>query len=153
MAHSVPVAIVTGGAGFIGSHMVDLLCERGFRVRVVDNLKGGREANLSHHAAGGMVDFELLDIRRIEPSSAVFAGARYVFHFAGIGDIVPSIDHPTEYLDVNLMGTVRVLEAARFANVQKLVYAASSTCYGLAAIPTREDHPIDPKYPYGLSKN
>src|SRR6185295_277477 len=84
--------------------------------------------------------------------SPVFAGAQYVFHFAGIGDIVPSIEKPTEYMDTNVQGTVRVLECARHAGAEKFVYAASSSCYGLAAVPTAEDHPIDPRYPYALSK-
>jgi len=147
-----PIAVVTGGCGFIGSHMVDLLLDRGYRVRVIDSLVGGREANLAHHANDPRLETTIADIRSIEPDSPIFAGARFVFHFAGVGDIVPSIEKPTEYMDANVMGTVRVLEAARRAGVSKLVYAASSTCYGLAAVPTREDHPIDPKYPYGLSK-
>ena len=75
-----------------------------------------------------------------------------VFHFAGIGDIVPSIERPTDYMDTNVQGTVRVLECARAAKVEKFVYAASSSCYGLAAVPTREDHPIAPEHPYALSK-
>jgi UDP-glucose 4-epimerase len=149
---SSPIAIVTGGAGFIGSHMVDLLLARGFRVRVIDNLVGGREANLAHHARAAL-DFERRDIRSYDPDDTLFAGARYVFHFAGIGDIVPSIERPTEYMDVNVQGTVRMLECARAAGVQKFVYAASSSCYGLAEVPTREDHPIAPKYPYALSKH
>jgi UDP-glucose 4-epimerase len=69
-----------------------------------------------------------------------------------MGDIVPSIERPTGYMDTNIQGTVRVLEAARDARVTKLVYAASSSCYGLAATPTREDYPIAPQYPYALSK-
>jgi UDP-glucose 4-epimerase len=73
-------------------------------------------------------------------------------YFAGIGDIVPSIERPTEYMDTNVQGTVRVLEAARHARAAKFAYAASSSCYGLAATPTREDHPIAPQYPYALSK-
>lgn len=147
-----PVALVTGGAGFIGSHMVDLLRERDFRVRVVDSLVGGREANLAHHSKSGMVDLDTRDIRDIEPNDALFSDAAYIFHFAGIGDIVPSIDRPTEYMDVNVQGTVRMLEGGRHVRVKKFVYAASSTCYGLAKVPTREDHPIDPRYPYALSK-
>ena len=75
-----------------------------------------------------------------------------MFHFAGIGDIVPSIERPLEYMSTNVQGTVHVLEAARSAGVKKVVYAASSSCYGLAATPTREDHPIVPQYPYALSK-
>jgi UDP-glucose 4-epimerase len=145
-----PIAVVTGGAGFIGSHMVDLLIDHGFIVHVVDNLIGGREANLAHHRAG--VELYRSDIRDLSPDSSVFKGARYVFHFAGIGDIVPSIEHPTDYMSVNVQGTVHVLECARAAGVKKFVYAASSSCYGLAATPTREDHPIAPQYPYALSK-
>ncbi|HXZ03135.1 MAG TPA: GDP-mannose 4,6-dehydratase [Stellaceae bacterium] len=149
---SLPIAIVTGGAGFIGSHMVDLLLARGFRVRVVDNLAGGREANLAHHARNPDLAFERRDIRGYEPGDPLFVDVRYVFHFAGIGDIVPSIEQPIEYMDVNVQGTVRMLECARAAGVRKFVYAASSSCYGLAQVPTREDHPIAPLYPYALSK-
>lgn len=146
------VAIVTGGAGFIGSHMVDLLLGQGWQVRVIDDLSGGHEKNLAHHRDNPDLQCHWLDIRRLEPSSPIFAGAHYVFHFAGIGDIVPSIERPTEYMDTNVQGTVRVLECARAAGVRKLVYAASSSCYGLAAVPTREDHPIAPEHPYALSK-
>jgi UDP-glucose 4-epimerase len=146
------VAVVTGGAGFIGSHMVDLLLARGFRVRVVDNLTGGREANLAHHDNEPKLDLDQRDIRALEPGDRLFADAELVFHFAGIGDIVPSIEWPAEYMSVNVQGTVRVLECARAAKVRKLVYAASSSCYGLADVPTREDHPIGPEHPYALSK-
>jgi UDP-glucose 4-epimerase len=152
MSTKQPIAVVTGGAGFIGSHMVDCLLARGFRVRVVDNLVGGREINLAHHANDPRLSFERLDIRALAPDPAVFADAGFVFHFAGIGDIVPSIERPVEYMETNIQGTVRVLEAARAANVTKFVYAASSSCYGLAETPTREDHPIAPQYPYALSK-
>lgn len=146
------IAIVTGGAGFIGSHMVDLLLERGYRVRVIDNLTGGREANLAHHAGNPALEFYRADIRTLPTDDPIFAGAHHIFHFAGIGDIVPSIERPLEYMEVNVQGTVRVLECARRAGVAKFVYAASSSCYGLAATPTREDHPLDPCYPYALSK-
>jgi UDP-glucose 4-epimerase len=147
-----PLAIVTGGAGFIGSHMVDLLVERGWRVRVVDDLSGGREANLARHDGNPDITLERRDVRSLQPGEALFEGAGRVFHFAGIGDIVPSIERPGEYLSVNVQGTVAVLEAARHAGVGKLVYAASSSCYGLAAVPTSEDHPIATEYPYALSK-
>jgi UDP-glucose 4-epimerase len=146
-----PVAIVTGGAGFIGSHMVDLLVERGYVVRVIDNLVGGREANLAHHGGNPDVVFEQGDILACDPDDSLFTDARYVFHFAGIGDIVPSIERPIEYMMTNAQGTVRVLECARRVGA-KLVYAASSSCYGLADTPTDEDHPIRPQYPYALSK-
>ncbi|MGI8792801.1 MAG: NAD-dependent epimerase/dehydratase family protein [Acidimicrobiales bacterium] len=153
MTQTAPVTLVTGGAGFIGSHMVDLLLANGHRVRVIDNLAGGREANLADHARNPDLDVAWRDIRAIDPGDALFAGVDQVVHFAGIGDIVPSLDRPTEYMDVNAQGTVRVLEAARAASVRKLAYAASSSCYGLAAVPTTESHPIDPHYPYALSKH
>jgi UDP-glucose 4-epimerase len=146
------IAVVTGGAGFIGSHMVDCLLACDYRVRVVDNLVGGRESNLAHHGANADLALEKLDIGELEPHSPIFADTKHVFHFAGIGDIVPSIERPRDYMSTNVQGTVRVLEAARAAKVEKLVYAASSSCYGLAATPTREDHPIAPQYPYALSK-
>jgi len=146
------IAIVTGGAGFIGSHMVDLLLARGFRVRVIDNLVGGREANLARHAGHPGLAFERSDIRDCRPGSALFSGVDHIFHFAGIGDIVPSIEDPVAYMSTNVQGTVQMLECARHASVRKFVYAASSSCYGLAETPTREDHPIAPQYPYALSK-
>jgi UDP-glucose 4-epimerase len=148
-----PIAVVTGGAGFIGSHMVDLLVCEGYRVHVVDTLVGGRMLNLEQHRANPDVVFENRDIRSLEPGDTIFAGARYVFHFAGIGDIVPSIDRPVDYMSTNVQGTVRVLEASRHAGVSKFVYAASSSCYGIATeLPTTEDAPIQPQYPYALSK-
>lgn len=146
-----PVAVVTGGAGFIGSHMVDLLIEGGYEVRVIDNLVGGREENLAHLRDDRLV-FERRDIRSFMPDDTLFRGAKYVFHFAGIGDIVPSIERPLEYMSANVQGTAHMLECARHAGVKKFVYAASSSCYGLADVPTREDHRTDPQYPYALSK-
>lgn len=146
------VAVVTGGAGFIGSHMVDLLLQRGYQVRVIDNLVGGHAKNLAQHRDNPDFSFHQVDILTIQPDSPLFHNAEYVFHFAGIGDIVPSIEEPLRYMETNVLGTVHVLQAARAANVKKFVYAASSSCYGLAATPTREDHPINPQYPYALSK-
>lgn len=147
-----PIAVVSGGAGFIGSHMVDLLLERGYAVRVLDNLVGGHERNLAHLKGHPDLDCEWLDINELEPTCFLFKDCDYVFHFAGIGDIVPSIEKPIEYMKTNVLGTVRVLECARAAGVKKFVYAASSSCYGLADVPTRENHPIAPQYPYALSK-
>ena len=132
-----PIAVVTGGAGFVGGHMVDLLVERGFEVRVIDSLIGGRELNLAHHQNNPNVTLDTRDIRQIDPNDSLFAGAKYVFHFAGIGDIVPSIEQPMEYMSANVQGTVHVLEASRNAGVEKVVYAASSSCYGMADTPTR----------------
>jgi UDP-glucose 4-epimerase len=146
------VGVVTGGAGFIGSHMVDLLIERGQAVRAIDNLAGGRRENLAQHASNPDFVLEERDVRSYEPGDPLFRGANCLFHFAGIGDIVPSIERPAEYMSANVQGTVRMLECARRAQVRKFVYAASSSCYGLAKTPTREDHPIAPQYPYALSK-
>lgn len=150
MSH--PIAVVTGGAGFIGSHVTDLLLAKGYRVRVIDDLSGGNLSNISQHKENSHFEFFNQDIRVLSIGSAIFEDAELVLHFAGIGDIVPSIERPLDYLSVNVMGTVQVLECARHAGVRKLVYAASSSCYGLAETPTREDHPIDTKYPYALSK-
>ena len=149
-----PRAVVTGGAGFIGSHMVDLLVDRGFEVAVVDNLVGGREENLAQHRGNPRVRFDgPTDMVTLPPDSPLFKGMDYVFHFGGIGDIVPSIERPLDYMRANVNGTLAVLEAARHARVRKLLYAASSSCYGLAAeLPTTEGAAIKPEYPYALSK-
>jgi UDP-glucose 4-epimerase len=152
MSDRTATAVVTGGAGFIGSHLTDLLLARGWTVRVIDDLSGGNLDNLTQHAGEPRLSLTRRDIRTLEPGCELFEGIDYVFHLAGIGDIVPSIERPLDYMDVNVQGTVRVLEAARAAGAAKLVYAASSSCYGLAATPTREDHPISPQYPYALSK-
>ena len=147
-----PVAVVTGGAGFIGSHMVDLLLVEGFEVRVIDNFSGGHERKLAHQFLNPNLKLERFDICQLNSDTEIFKGAKYVFHFAGIGDIVPSIEKPTDYMNTNVQGTVRVLEASRAVGIEKFVYAASSSCYGLATTPTLEDHPISPQYPYALSK-
>jgi UDP-glucose 4-epimerase len=147
------VAVVTGGAGFIGSHLVDHLVEAGFKVRVIDDLSGGHVGNLQHHLGSSSVELVEADVCGIAQDDPAFDRADIVFHLAGIGDIVPSIEQPAEYLDTNVQGTVRVLEASRFAGVKKFVYAASSSCYGMdPPRPTPEDAPLDPQYPYALSK-
>ena len=148
-----PRAIVTGGAGFIGSHMVDLLVDRGYSLVVIDNLATGRVENLAHHRREPRVDFQQIDMCSLTADSSLFRGVDHVFHFGGIGDIVPSIERPLEYMRANVNGTLAVLEASRHAGVRKVVYAASSSCYGLATeLPTTEEAPIRPEYPYALSK-
>lgn len=147
------VAVVTGGAGFIGSHAVDCLLVRGYSVRVIDDLRGGRLANLEDALATGKITLYEQDICELESDSPVFTGAELVLHFAGIGDIVPSVERPMDYMAINVMGTVRVLEASRTAAVQRFVYAASSSCYGAnPPTPTSELAPIVTEYPYALSK-
>lgn len=146
-------AIVTGGAGFIGSHMVDLLLARGFQVAVIDNLKTGRLSNLEHHKAEPRLSVHTLDMATLPADSPLFEGVDYVFHFGGLGDIVPSIERPLDYTHANITGTLAVLNAARTAGVKKVVYAASSSCYGAhPEVPTPESAQIRPEYPYAFSK-
>ena len=147
-----PIALVTGGAGFIGSHMVDILINNDYEVRIIDNLKGGHEKNILHHRNNSNLKFENIDICKIKPDNSIFNNVDYVFHFAGIGDIIPSIEKPFDYLDTNIMGTVNILESSRKNSLKKFLYAASSSCYGLAKVPTSESHQISPQYPYALSK-
>ena len=148
-----PRAVVTGGAGFIGSHMVDLLVARGYSVVVIDNLATGRAENLAQHRREPRVEFHEIDMCTVTADSRLFKGADHVFQLGGIGDIVPSIERPLEYMRANVNGTLAVLEASRHAGVHKFVYAASSSCYGMATeLPTTEQAPIRPEYPYALSK-
>lgn len=148
-----PVAVVTGGAGFIGSHAVEKLVEKGFEVRIIDNLVCGSVDNISPFLESGKCKFFEKDIRDLEDDSVIFAGADFILHFAGIGDIVPSIQKPAEYMSVNVQGTVKVLEAARANRVKRFVYAASSSCYGASPeVPTTETAEIRNEYPYALSK-
>lgn len=146
--------VVTGGAGFIGSHLVDALLERGDDVVVVDNFATGREANLAEALRSPRCRLARLDIVAAGDALAgAFAGADGVFHLAGLADIVPSIERPDDYYRANVEGTFRVCEAARGAGVRRLVYAASSSCYGIPDVyPTPETAEIRPQYPYALTK-
>ena len=148
-----PVAVVTGGAGFIGSHAVERLIEKGYEVRVIDNLVCGNVDNISSFIKSGKCNFIEKDIRELETDSIIFKNADFILHFAGIGDIVPSIQKPAEYMSVNVQGTIKVLESARANRVKRFVYAASSSCYGAnPEVPTTEDAEIRNEYPYALSK-
>lgn len=147
-------AVVTGGAGFIGSHLVDLLLENGFAVTVLDNMSTGRPENLSHQSGNDNLEVVVQDIADSAAISGYFAGADYVFHLAALADIVPSIQNPVEYHHSNVNGTLGVLQAAKEAGIKKLVYAASSSCYGIPdSYPTPESAEIRPQYPYALTKN
>ncbi|MBU1659470.1 SDR family oxidoreductase [bacterium] len=146
-------AIVTGGAGFIGSHMVDLLVSKNYEVTVIDNLANGRLENIEHHK--GKVRFIQADIGDYKLSlDEVFADVDYVFHYAALADIVPSINEPLKYHQANVDGTMRVLQASRKSkNLKKFVYAASSSCYGIPDVyPTPESSAIRPEYPYAHTK-
>ncbi|MCB6182229.1 SDR family oxidoreductase [Leeia sp. TBRC 13508] len=145
--------LVTGGAGFIGSHLTELLVANGHHVTVIDDLSCGKRENILHLLSTGLVDFHHLDIRQKEAIFPLFQEVDWVFHLAGKADIVPSIEQPEDYYSVNVTGTFNVLQAARAAGVKRFVYAASSSCYGLATkFPTPETAPIQPQYPYALTK-
>lgn len=144
--------IVTGGAGFIGSHMVDLLLKKRYTVLVIDNLVGGHLNNNSHHKKNKNFIFKNIDIRKKILDKNLFKNVDYIYHFAGIGDIVPSIEHPSNYMMTNVQGTINVLEAARKAKIKKFVYAASASCYGKTKNIVAEDTKISLEHPYALSK-
>jgi UDP-glucose 4-epimerase len=146
--------VVTGGAGFIGSHLTDALLGAGHDVTVVDNFATGREKNLIDAQRSPNFTLGRVDIAGdLAELTAAFAGAEGVFHLAGLADIVPSIERPGDYYRANVHGTYQVCEAARAAGVRKIVYAASSSCYGIPdAFPTSETAETRPQYPYALTK-
>jgi len=145
--------IVTGGAGFIGSHLADRLIEDGHEVTVLDNFSSGRSENLAHLAGHARLSVYRVDIAASLAIRPHFEGADWVFHLAALADIVPSIQDPLRYHEANVNGTVAVLEASRSAGVRRFVYAASSSCYGIPdQFPTPETAPIRPMYPYALTK-
>ena len=150
---SVKKAIVTGGAGFIGSHLVDRLVADGHNVSVLDNLSTGRIENISGHIENKAVKFLNIDVSDGSFDNDIFAGVDWVFHLSALADIVPSIVEPSKYMKANVKGTWEVLDAARKAGAKRFVYAASSSCYGIPdEYPTPESSPIRPEYPYALSK-
>lgn len=145
--------LVTGGAGFIGSHLVDRLLADGHQVMVLDNFSTGRWQNLEHHRENRRLQVVVVDVADYAAICPLFEGVDWVFHLAALADIVPSIQRPLDYHHANVEGTVSVLEAARQTGVKRFVYAASSSCYGIPDIyPTPETAPIRPQYPYALTK-
>lgn len=146
--------LVTGGAGFIGSHLVERLLRDGHEVSVLDNFSTGREQNLAHLKTNKALSIKRVDIADFHEIRGAFDGIDWVFHIAGLADIVPSIQNPISYHHSNVDGTISVLESARLANVKRFVYAASASCYGIPDVyPTPETAPIRPQYPYALTKN
>jgi UDP-glucose 4-epimerase len=145
--------LVTGGAGFIGSHLADRLLAEGRRVRVFDNFEIGRRGNLQQHEGNPRLDIVEGDVADGAALAAAMDGVERVFHLAARADIVPSIRQPEAYFRANVDGTFAVLEAARRQQVSRFVYAASSSCYGIPnSYPTPETAPADPRYPYALTK-
>ncbi len=150
LLRGVPV-LVTGGAGFIGSHLVDALLERGARVRVLDNLATGRRENLRR--CGSQIEFLEGDLRRTQDCERACEGATLVFHQAALGSVPRSLEDPAATLAVNVVGTANLLAAARHAGVSRIIYASSSSVYGDSPIlPKREGEEGRPQSPYALSK-
>ena len=148
MANGGKVAVVTGGAGFIGSHLVDELIRRGYEVRVVDNLVAGKREHVHPDAK-----FHQVDIRDEEALRPIVDGATYVFHLAALPRIQFSIDFPHESNSVNIAGTLKVLHAAKEGGVRKFIYSASGSVYGnQETLPLHEGLPTDPVSPYALQK-
>ncbi len=146
--------LVTGGAGFIGSHLVDALIGAGRKVRVVDNFAVGGMRNLAGHEGNPALQVIEADISDPSLLGDCFAGVERVFHLAAMADIVPSIENPEVYFRANVDGTFNVVQAAVGHRVKRFIYVASSSCYGIPdAYPTPETAAIQPQYPYALTKN
>lgn len=149
--------IVTGGLGFIGSHLTTRLLKTGCEVIVLDNLSTGRHSNLAQQKGNPLLTVIETDVAAAGGGHSIqdyLKGADCIFHLAAVADIVPSIQKPSTYFYSNVTGTVNVLEAARGAKVPRFIYAASSSCYGLPEVfPTPETASICPEYPYALTKN
>jgi UDP-glucose 4-epimerase len=144
-------SIVTGGAGFIGSHLVDELLNMKHEVVVLDNFSTGRKQNLEH--VSDKIKLIECDLSIKGDWIKEFDGVDWVFHLASLADIVPSIQNPEGYFRSNVDATFYVLEAARHANVKRFIYSASSSCYGIPdKFPTSEESDIQPQYPYALAK-
>jgi UDP-glucose 4-epimerase len=145
--------LVTGGAGFIGSHLVDLLLEEGHTVIAIDNLSVGNLRNLENALSQPNFKFHLADVSSKSEIEKFFSDVEIVFHLAGLADIVPSIENPDGYFSANVIGTYNVAQLSASAKVKKVVYAASSSCYGIPEqFPTSEGSACNPQYPYALTK-
>ena len=147
--------LITGGAGFIGSHVIERLIKDNKikEIRVLDHLKDGSKKNINHVLKSKKVKFYKKDINNLLSIKNKFKKIDVVIHLAAMSDIVPSIVHPIKYLKTNIIGTLNILEAMRANNVNKIVYAASSSCYGLIKdYPTKETSKVDTRYPYAFSK-
>lgn len=144
-------AIIIGGAGFIGSHLADCLIKENFKVKIIDNLSTGRIENIKNIKK--KIKFLKFDISKKGKWQKEFKNIDYVFHLAALADIVPSIDNPEIYYQSNVTGTLNVIEACKKYKVRKIIYSASSSCYGIPKnYPTKETEKIDPKFPYAVTK-
>ena len=144
-------AIVTGGAGFIGSHLVDALLNEHIEVTVLDNFSTGRPENLDH--VRNQIELVECDLGVQGDWIKYFNKGDWIFHLAALSDIVPSVQQPESYYRSNVDGTFNVLQASKAAGVKRFVYSASSSCYGIPDhYPTSESAEIRPQYPYALTK-
>jgi nucleoside-diphosphate-sugar epimerase len=142
--------LVTGGAGFIGSHIAEALSSLGARVRVLDDLTGGDAGHVAQFPNVAFTEGSILDPALL---LQLTGGCRWVFHQAALGSVPRSVEQPDRYLDVNVVGTQRVLEAARAAGVERVVFAASSSAYGdTPTLPKIEAMPASPRSPYAANK-
>jgi len=145
--------LVTGGCGFIGSHLAEMLLDLGHEVVILDNLACGRKENIKTFETHPKFVYCNVDVCDRSAMRTFFKDIDWVFHMAGLADIVPSIEQPDNYFQANVVGTLNVLQCARDAGVKRVVYAASSSSYGIPDIyPTPETSPINPQYPYALTK-
>ena len=143
--------LVAGGAGFIGSHVVDMLLNANHSVTVIDNFSSGRRSNLQHVAH--LIEIIEADLSEEGDWMSALKGVDWVLHLAALADIVPSIQNPEKYYKSNVTGTFNLLQASVNAGVKMFVYAASSSCYGIPSeYPTPESSPMAPQYPYALTK-
>jgi UDP-glucose 4-epimerase len=143
-------ALVTGGAGFIGSNVVKLLLESGHGVVALDNFSSGYRDNLASLPAARVVEGDVRDETALNDA---MAGCEVVFHLAASVGNTRSIEHPIQDSEINVLGTLRVLEAARHHGARKVVFSSSAGIFGeLKTLPIREDHPVEPDTPYGASK-
>jgi UDP-glucose 4-epimerase len=143
-------ALVTGGAGFIGSNIVRLLLERGHEVVVLDDLSSGYRDNLAPFPSVRLVEGDVRDAKAV---AEAIAGCEVVFHLAASVGNTRSIEHPLLDSEINVLGTLTVLEAARHHGARKVVFSSSAGIFGeLKTLPIAEDHPVEPDTPYGASK-
>ena len=143
-------ALVTGGAGFIGSNLAALLISRGHEVSILDNLSSGYRENVARLDHATMVEGDVRDARAVD---AAMQGVEVVFHLAASVGNTRAIEHPLLDSDINVLGTLTVLEAARRHGVRKVVFSSSAGIFGeLKTLPIDEDHPVEPDTPYGASK-
>lgn len=146
--------LVTGGAGFIGSHLTDRLIADGRKVKIIDSFISGHPRNLTQHQNNTALTLVQGDICNAELLEKEAMGAEHIYHLAARADIVPSIQKPREYYRSNVEGTFNVLEAARKVDAKRLVYVASSSSYGIPTqFPTPETATISPQHPYALTKH